>query len=437
MSASLRTLALAAAVLLGAAGPVNPQAAQGRGPSKVGDVLQLPESVWTNINRFVFLVAFDVYGLGQTQLPGGHHLSKLDSYKELREACREWGKQTFPALQKIAADLARDDIGVMLVAMKNASDGIAAIADGRGDPGQLASHRRVFETQSAALEKRFAALSTISDTATGQMERLRKASKAAIFEYKARKLPPTEFVEVRADPDAVLSALTAANGSWTWLLSDVKELRRLIGKSQSVGTEALYAQIGLDTWKDIARSAQGFMTDVPRQQRFLSGDNYYDNCGPVVEGRQYAVINLAGGRTVLSLDGMGFNPGPKLRLWDITPGMGGPASGKWQFHKLGKGWWRITNSVFGNAKALDGGKGTASVVTLGAFSGQYWRFLPAGNEGGCRLISSYTGDLRSLTAALTGRQPHNNHPIFDVVVANTTNDRNQQWEIRDITVGGL
>jgi hypothetical protein len=438
MPAPRRTFALTMAVLLAAPAMGAPQAASAQGPPRVGDVLTLPESVWTNINRFVFLVAFDVYGSGITQVPYEHHLSKLDSYKELVLACRQWGLETFPALQKIAADLAKDDIGGMLVAMKNASEGIAAIAAGRGNPGQLASHRSVFETQSAALEKRFAALSALSDTATGQMDRLRKASKATIYEYKLRKLPPTEFVEVGANPDAVLAALNAENGSWTWLLSDVKELRRRVGQAQSTaGAEAIYAQIGLDTWKDIARAAQGFMTDIPRQQRFLSGDNYYDNCGPVVEGRQYALSNLFGGLRVLSLDGMGFTPGPKLRLWNITSGMGGPASGKWQFRKIYKGWWRITNAIYGDAKALDGGKEWVGVVPIGNFSGQYWRFLPAGNQGGCRLINSFLGDLSSLTTMITGRERGNNSPIFEVNLADTTGGQNQQWKLRELTAGGF
>ena len=133
MPASRRAFAVAVAVLLAAPGMGAPQAAPAQGPPKVGEMLKLPESVWTNINRFVFLVAFDVYGSGITKVPFEHHLSKLDSYGELVLACRQWGQETFPALQRIAADLAKDDIGNMLVAMKNASEGIAAIAGGRGN----------------------------------------------------------------------------------------------------------------------------------------------------------------------------------------------------------------------------------------------------------------------------------------------------------------
>ncbi len=70
MPASRRTFALAVAVLLAAPVMGAPQARQG--PPKVGEMLKLPESVWTNINRFVFLVAFDVYGSGITKVPYEH-----------------------------------------------------------------------------------------------------------------------------------------------------------------------------------------------------------------------------------------------------------------------------------------------------------------------------------------------------------------------------
>ncbi len=367
------------------------------------------------------------------------------------------GQRDIPALQNIAADLAKDDIGHMLLAMKNTSERMEAIAEGRGDASQMASQRIAFETLAKALEARFTTLSGITEKATAQLDRLRKASKASIFEYKARKLPPTGFAEVRANPDAVLSALNAANGSWTWLLSDVKELRRLVEKAQFSGTEALYSQIGLETWKDIARAARGFVTNVPHQQRFLSGDNYYDNCG-LVEGRWFAALNAVerganGGMVspglrqgsfgtgpstglLLSLDfppsgrptPRGFDAGAKLRLDHSFAGVGNPAAASWRLRKITRGWWRITNVSFGETKALD----TDRVVALGNYSGQYWRFLPVGNWGACRLVNSYQGDLSSLTAK---RRAGSGDPVYDVVMSPTTDGLNQQWLFKDVTAG--
>ena len=415
MSTSIRTFTLAVAATLAATVPGCPQ---GSGP-QVDQILKLPESVWTNINRFVFLVAFDVYQPGVRNLEYVTRFSQLKSYAELRAACRQWGEETFPALQELAKQLAKDDIGNSLAVMKRASRAIAA-----GDSG-LAGRHAEFDAQSAALERRFIELGKISEAATGQLERLTKASKAAIFEYRGRKFPITEFVEIGPDPDAVLTALRATDGRWKSLLSDIKELRRLAGEANSDKAEALYLDIGLDTWADIAKSAQGFMADVPRQRRYLSGDNYYDYCGPI-EGHWYNIANLelsplfwskylsaSGGRLGLRVNAVRMYG--HLNEEDL----------QWKFLKLGQGWWRVVNRKLGDASALDGGPGSASVVALGAFSGQSWRFLPAGKPGGCRLFNSYAGELFSLTEAVTNGTP----AVTTVTLQPTTGGTNQQWQI--------
>jgi hypothetical protein len=420
---SLRTFTLAAAAVLALPGPASAQ----------GEILKLPQSVWTDINRFVFLVALDIYSPGSAQPAYQEHLKKLETSQELYWACVGWGRDGFPALQRFAEDLAKDDIRNMLEAMHTASDGIAA---GGGDPGH------VFETQSQALEARFKTLSEIAQNLTFYVDRLQKASKATIYESKRRQIPLTGFVEVGADPDRAQSAIEAAANRWKWLLSDVQELRRLVGQARSADSEkekALYASIGLDTWKDIATNARGFLTDVPRQQRFLSGDNYYDDCG-VVEGKWLKLHNLSVGfgRGWLSL---GFPPGKnfgydfdaQLRL----AGVNHEVAMSWRFRKVGKGWWMVTNEAGGDSRLLNGfeGQGPEPTVRLAvahSFSGvhyrdgQYWRFLPLGNLGGCRVINSYLGYLSSLTAR---RWPGRDGPSYDVIMARTTNELNQQWRI--------
>jgi hypothetical protein len=54
----------------------------------------------------------------------------------------------------------------------------------------------------------------------------------------------------------------------------------------------------------------------------------------------------------------------------------------------------------------------------------------ASKYGGCRLINSYVGDLSSLTAK---RRAGPGDPVYDIILADTTNGLNQQWELRDIT----
>src|SRR5205823_3580014 len=64
---------------------------------KTGDLLKLSPKVWTEINRFVFLIAFDIYQPGATgaYLELIKQFNKLDSYPKLYQACRRWGDVTF------------------------------------------------------------------------------------------------------------------------------------------------------------------------------------------------------------------------------------------------------------------------------------------------------------------------------------------------------
>jgi hypothetical protein len=95
---------------------------------------------------------------------------------------------------------------------------------------------------------------------------------------------------------------------------------------------------------------------------------------------------------VFSLDGFtpgrNFASGTSRREWEGWRRASGNSG------RSTKGWWRITNVVYAYTRALDGGRGWAGVVPLGNF-----------NQGGCRLVNSYLGDLSSLTAVITGREP--------------------------------
>lgn len=59
MCTAIRAITLAAAIIL-ATPVVGTLAAPGTGATQVGDFMKVPQDVWTNINRFVFLVALDV-----------------------------------------------------------------------------------------------------------------------------------------------------------------------------------------------------------------------------------------------------------------------------------------------------------------------------------------------------------------------------------------
>jgi hypothetical protein len=167
----------------------------------------------------------------------------------------------------------------------------------------------------------------------------------------------------------------------------------------------LYAHMCITRWKDIAADSRKFVAEMKTQQRYLTGEDYYDACG-VKEGEWY---NLQG-RLVQQLDPgvvLQFNPlicltgGPRGRsdiYWTLCGlGPSGPSSQQWQFKKIRSGWWLIHNKAQGNGLALDGGRGGGSFSPGDTSSGQYWRVL-TGGDGRCRLVNSFEGAGYSLEA---------------------------------------
>jgi hypothetical protein len=440
MRKEARFLFLAAAGLLVLPSPVNPQ---------VGDILKLPPIVWEDINRLAFLVAFDFHEPGRYQSP--NRIGKLDSYPELFAACRQWGNETFPAVQKLARELANDDIGATLTEMRHDSEQMNLA---HGNAGEQEGWRTKFLEKSSALEARFGELAAISDKLTPQLERLRKASKAAIFEYKRRNFPPSEFTEVRADPDAVISALNLANNRWRSLGNHIRELRKLVKESRSQEEEAaLYAKIGLETWKDAAKSAQGFMADLPRQQKFLTGENYHETCG-VQEGPWYLIVNAAAAEAVKPGGNQaGGAPAFYLRLGFRRPaeqppdfeiggqlrlGRSEQGANQWRFKKLKWGYWKVVNRtaseyLFRNPEKTmaERAGNSVGVATWDLTRGMYWRLLPAASGSGCRFVNPLHGDTMALTARL---RPGQNEAVYDVSMTDSTGAPDQLWGLT-LTLG--
>ena len=142
------------------------------------------------------------------------------------------GAATFPAVQQLAAELAKDDIGSKLALMVQAAD---AIALGRGD------QRAPFEAAATAVEERIATLSAMTQTTMEQIARLDKANQALRREYQQRQTPDLALLEIEIRAESASKALRSATIAWSDLQSDVKELRRVIDAAQKVDPD-LYAR---------------------------------------------------------------------------------------------------------------------------------------------------------------------------------------------------
>lgn len=409
----IRAITLAAAVML---------AVPATGTSQVGDFMKVPQDVWTNINRFVFLVALDANVEPGT--PEYQRRNALASWAQVYAAGQQWARETFPALQQLAAELAKDDIRGRLQLMLQAAE---AIAQGRDD------QRAPFEAVATAIEKRITGLLAISASTREQIGRLDAASRAVRTEYQQRPTPDPALLEIEIRAERASEALRAATNAWSGLQSDVKELRRVVGAAQKVDPD-LYARIGIVRWADVVRDAKGFLTDMKTQQRYLTGEDYYDNCG-VEEGRSYALSGnpITGGSAYLgALGRSGDLGGSFIHLFDNAD-----ALALWQFKKLGKGWWQIHNQAWGEHFALDGGKGGAALVPVNpppTTTGQFWRALPV-RENRCYWFNSFEGAGYALEAKET--RPRSRPPLpsgrgweirpTDVKLMPTTKREQQQW----------
>lgn len=390
MFTTLRIVSLGAAVML---------AAPGTGVAESGGFLKVPQEVWTNINRFVFLAALDA-----NAAPGNPEYQRrivLPSWPEVYAAGKQWSDETFPALEQLAAELAADDIGARLQTM--------VLTAQSGDRGR-------FDTAATAVETRLAALLARSTTIKGKIDRLAAAGRTMRRESQQLPAPDLALHAIEIKAEQAGEALRAATFAWTGLQSDVTELRRVVGKAQGVDPE-WYARIGIKRWADVVGDAKAFLADMKTQQRYLTGEDYYDNCG--IEPEASVVLGVIGRRP----EGWGQYIGSRAAI-------------RWQFSKLGKGWWRLRvkeivgqHVLGGIEKALDAGKaGAALVATTGPLSsGQFWRAIPAGN-GVCSLHNSFEGAGYSLTYALEG-QTQPNPSSFPMKLMPTTGAWAQQWSI--------
>lgn len=380
------------------------------GAGKAGEVLKIPQSEWNNINSFVFLIGFDVSGApGVVNLEYTKRFGQMKSYPDLQAATRQWGSVTFPLLQRLAQELSKSDIKDLLTRLN------AAFNRRKADPGGA---QQEFQQTFIELNRKFKELSGLSASVKQQFEKLDSASKAAILEYKSRNFPENQWVSIGPKLSDVQQAIGLMNGQWGALLADLQDLQRLTANNQ---LDDIDIEVGLLTWNDIMLSASGFITNIPQQQKYLSGENYYDNC-PLLDGTFYLMKNsfLSKQNFVLGLE-------QDLSTLKMMP-RGAPNTNysfrqEWRFSKIGRGWWKIINRSKGHGYALDTGK----MAPVGSFSGQAWRCMPTQSPGWVRLVNSFTGELKSLDTYSNTLEAH---------MAVTGNLSGQYWQFVDATPPG-
>jgi hypothetical protein len=363
---------------------------------KAGQAWKIPQSVWTNLNSFVFLIGFDVYQPGEVNVEYAKRFGQLKAYSELRAATQQWGNETFPLLDKLATELSKGEIKELLSAMS------VALSRRKSDPRAA---QKEFEEKFIQLNQRFNELGQLSATVTEQFDKFQKAGRAAIYEYQSRNFPENQWVKLGPKLDEVQTALGLMNGQWAALKSDLNDLQKLMANQK---LDDVDIEVGLLTWDDITASAKGFVTNIPAQQKYLTGENYYDDC-PIDVNSYYLIISKE--REHDSNFGALITNGNALL---VIPLKGSPNDERkeWRFTRFGKGWWRISN------RAKDYSVYALGTTNMSSDRGyhRWWRVLPTQGKEWFRMINASTGELRSLTAS-----------FHSVTLSPTKNQASQYW----------
>ena len=432
---------------LSVATPKAEQEALDFSPGDAGQLFAVPKEMWSNINHFAFLVCFDENVPNATRLELNTRVRELPGFSDLYTACRVWGEITFPTLQTLATELSTGDIKELLSRLQTSFQRMGSNASGaKGE----------FDGTAANLNRRLVTLSELSGRANQQLMRFYKASDAIIGEYKQRNFPDSPWVNIGPKLDDVQLALGSMVGRWNTLTSNLAYLRKIIvlpaGASDIPELYDLDIEVGLDAWDEVVERANAFLSNAPTQRKYLSGQNYYEEC-PLDEGSWYVMKNLFLNHKgyVLTAQRTGqIQSDPHTAVVVMKPLASAELelkdsknkpydrawSQQWQFHRLGKGWWsiesrlrndtgypflflldasahvsrtqlisphlkipytlwwrcltttsqgpgwfRLVNATLGELLGLD----TYSDTTIGFmgnskenYSGQYWRFEPAG-----------------------------------------------------------
>jgi hypothetical protein len=333
---------------------------------KAGDVLKLKPEVWTEINRFVFLIAFDSY---VPELPGlANHeklrqFNKLDSYPKLHQACQRWGDVTFTRLQRLAKERSTGDIRRLLTDLKSAVD---------RRPKDPAGARRDFDVAADELVGKISYWETLSKEVKQDLDFLTTQTLAAAIQLQGTPSPQTPawrrpIVDIRPVLTGVVAALAGVHDHWGALSSDLSVLRKEMGtnlNSRDPFELDITLEIGLTNWESVEAAAKTFMTNVPTQLSYLTGDSYYNEC-PLREDVWYLMQTQESlmryrtepgyqERTALGIKPLTTGSATLLLLYGQGSGTGEPdPKMQWRFKRLGRGWLRIINRAEGESKSLE------------------------------------------------------------------------------------
>lgn len=253
---------------------------------------------------------------------------------------------------------------------------------------------------------------------------------------------------LRIGPDigAVAEGVGAVAGRWRALLSDLRNARRILPVTPEIGSErplvALTAALTAITRvlaEVEALTGQRLPRDVA--ERYATGDYLYDDCPMIVDGQWYRLesgywttklgqMATLGAQVPLEMTASTF-----INLGSVT-GLATrlPQIDRWQFNRVGYGYWMIRNgAATPGVAALDVENNAAKFYPLTLtettgnsprFSGQYWRCGATSVDGKIRLFNYFLSEDYSIDTF---------NDVASPIMANTGNFAAQYWIVHPAT----
>lgn len=418
---TVRSIIISLWLIVGLASAVSHHAAAESGtvdfsPGQASQLFDLPVSMWSNINQFAFLVCLDEPGVKATL---NDRLSQLGGYPELRSSCQVWGSTTFSKLQALATELASGEMKQLLLQLQASLNNMSSNTSGaRGEFDQAANN----------VSKKLTTLSELSQQVNQQSMAFKNASDTVIGQYRKINPPDSSWVNIGPKMEDVGLAMGTMVGRWNMLTSNLAYLRKTVAlPAGTVGVPQLYdldVEVGLNAWDEVSQRARHFLADMPAQNNYLSGVNYYENC-PLDENKWYLMTNsfLSEKSYVFTAQRHGQLPTtpqhnartimkPRAQQNDQVD-YNETGSQQWRFHRYGKGWWGIESRIrndtgypavflLGNAAQVER---VMQVPGAAVAKNYWWRCLETDESGWFRLANATLGDLKILDT-------YNNPDVF-------------------------
>lgn len=368
------------------------------GSSSQPSPFQIQFQTWEAINQRAFLVCAGQMG-GEYQ-----RYKKLPNYSSLVKVCQDWKHNTFQTLTTFAGELKNATARVIdpnLRALDHLTDRLEA-----NNKDQSAQDK--FERTITNLEVKLTSLVSSANSVNNAVKQFCDVNQASDAAYlKIHTKPEAAWTALDPSPAEVSHATERIEGTWSAIVSDLRALREFMKNSVRDNMPFivdLNVDAAIQSWRKLKSEAETFLSNVPAQRGFLSGNWMYDS--PVIDVNKYYRLtnSFLGDNRCLDTYSGKVNK-PFMNNGDKTSGS------YWKFTRLGAGWYRMTNSFLGDKRQLDtySGQGNELFMNQGEnTSGTFWKITPIRGEW-YRLTNLFLGKKRALDTYGNSHEPFMNH----------------------------